>query len=357
MVRALTLVGPRQLEIREEPSATLGPGQARLRSLVSGISHGTELNLYRGTSPFRENEFDREQRLFRPRQDNDFRPHGIGYELVSEVVEVAPDVDATSVKVGDVVHTPGSHRDETVIDVAHALEAPLPLTVLPDADDRPERAVFLSLAGVALQAVHDAYVKLGDAVAVSGLGVIGLLTVQLARMNGARPVIALDPNPERRALALEFGAGAVVDPYGVEESVGLAVHEANHGKGVDTVIETSGTYTGLHAAIASVGIGGRVVSVGFYRGDAGNDLRLGEEWHHNRPTLVSSMGVWGCPHRDHPLWDRHRVAETAAALLLSDQLVTMPMLTRTVPFDDAPQAYADLDADPHSALKIALSYG
>jgi 2-desacetyl-2-hydroxyethyl bacteriochlorophyllide A dehydrogenase len=358
MVRALTLLGPRQLEIREEPSATLEPGQARLRSLVSGVSHGTELNLYRGTSPFAGNEFDHGRRLFRPRQDNGFRPHGIGYELVSEVVEVAPDVSV--IKPGDVVHTAGSHRDETVIDVDQVLNAPLPLTVLHHASsrapDRPERAVFLSLAGVALQAVHDAYVKLGDTVVVSGLGVIGLLTVQLVRMNGARSVIAIDPKQERRTLAQRFGATAVVDPRDVEESIGFAVHEANQGKGVDTVIETSGTYSGLHAAIASVGIGGRVVSVGFFRGDAGNDLRLGEEWHHNRPTLVSSMGVWGCPHHEHPLWDRHRVAETAAELLLSDQLVTEPMLTRTVPFDDAPQAYADLDADPRAALKIALSY-
>ncbi|WP_460515526.1 zinc-binding dehydrogenase [Flindersiella endophytica] len=353
MVRALTLVGPRQLEIREEPSAALGPGQARLRSLVSGISHGTELNLYRGTSPFADNEFDRDRRLFRPRQDDGFRPHGIGYELVSEVVEVASDVSA--LKPGDVVHTPGSHRDETVIDVAKVLDAPLPLTVL-RGSDRPERAVFLSLAGVALQAVHDSYVKLGDTVVVSGLGVIGLLAVQLVRMNGARSVIAIDPKQERRAMAQTFGATSVVDPRDVEESVGFAVHEANQGKGVDTVIETSGTYSGLHAAIASVGIGGRVVSVGFFRGDAGNDLRLGEEWHHNRPTLVSSMGVWGCPHREHPLWDRHRVAETAAELLLSDQLLTEPMLTRTIRFDDAPQAYADLDANPQAALKIALSY-
>lgn len=66
--------------------------------------------------------------------------------------------------------------------------------------------------------------------------------------------------------------------------------------------------------------------------------------------------MWGCPHRDHPLWDRHRIGETAAALLLSDHLVTEPMLTRTIPFEDAPQAYAELDADPQSALKIALSY-
>lgn len=353
MVKSLTLVGPRQLEITEEPSRALESGEARLRSLVSGISHGTELNLYRGTSPFDGQVFDRDYRLFRPRGEGASYPTGLGYEMVSEVVEVASDV--TALRPGDLVHTASSHRDEVVVNVERAIGAALPLTKLPRTD-HPERAVFLSLAGVALQAVHDAYVKLGDAVVVSGLGTIGQLAVQLVRGNGAGTVIGVDPSPDRRALATQYGADAVIDPYGVDESVGLAVREANGGRGVDTVLETSGSYLGLHNAIASVGIGGRVVSVGFFRGDVGSDLRLGEEWHHNRPTLVSSMGVWGCPHRDHPSWDRHRVATTAADLLIRDELRTDAMLTRTVPFETAPKVYAELDADPRSAVKIALSY-
>lgn len=352
MVKTLTLVSPRQLEIREESSGDLEPGEARLRSLVSGVSHGTELNIYRGTSPFDGQVFDRDHRLFRPRTEGASYPTGLGYEMVSEVIEVAPDV--TDVRPGDIVHTASSHRDEVVVNVERAIGAALPLTKLPDAD-RPERAVFLSLAGVALQAVHDAYVKLGDAVVVSGLGTIGQLTVQLVRANGAGTVIGVDPHASRRELALAHGADAVIDPYDVEESVGLSVREAS-GRGVDTVIETSGSYRGLHNAIASVGVGGRVVSVGFFRGDVGTDLRLGEEWHHNRPTLVSSMGVWGCPHREHPLWDRHRVAMTAAELLFSDKLRVDGLLTRTVPFETAPGVYAELDTNPRSALKVALSY-
>ena len=61
-------------------------------------------------------------------------------------------------------------------------------------------------------------------------------------------------------------------------------------------IETSGTTAGLHDAIAAAGLGGRVVTVGFYQGGA-PELRLGEEWHHNRLDMVSSMGAWGAPHR------------------------------------------------------------
>jgi 2-desacetyl-2-hydroxyethyl bacteriochlorophyllide A dehydrogenase len=342
------------LEIRtEEPQAELQPGQARLRSVVSGISHGTELNLYRGTSPFHDKDFDREARLFRPRAEGSEYPHGIGYELVSEVVEVAPDV--TDLRVGDLVHSPHNHRDELVVDVQRAMSAELPLSKLPPTD-KPERGVFLALAGVALNATHDAKVKLGDAVVVSGLGVIGQLIVQLARLNGATTVIGVDPVAARRELATTFGATATVDPTAVEESVGWSVHQANGGTGVDTAIETSGTYRGLHAAIASVGVGGRVVSVGFFRGAVGTDLALGEEWHHNRPELVSSMGVWGCPHRDHPRWTRPRISQTVADLVFGGQLRVDELLTERVPFADAPTAYTKLDDDPESTMKIALTY-
>lgn len=132
------------------------------------------------------------------------------------------------------------------------------------------------------------------------------------------------------------------------------VKEANGGRGVDTAIETSGTASGLHAAIASVTVGGRVVSVGFYQGDAVG-LRLGEEWHHNRPTMVSSMGVWGCPHRDHPAWDRQRLTDTVVDLVCGGGLETTPLISRIVPFDDAVTAYRLID-ERRDLLRIGLAY-
>ena len=58
MPRTLVLAGPRQLELSDHPSRALGPGEVRLRSRLSGISHGTELSLYRGTSAFADKVFD-----------------------------------------------------------------------------------------------------------------------------------------------------------------------------------------------------------------------------------------------------------------------------------------------------------
>jgi 2-desacetyl-2-hydroxyethyl bacteriochlorophyllide A dehydrogenase len=345
----LVLTAPRTLEFVETDHRALREGEVRLRTLISGISHGTELNLYRGTAPFASRSFDPQLRVFVPSEESR-GPAKLGYDLVGEVVEVGPGVD--DMAIGDVLHTGQPHQEEPVVSLDQTTDF-YPPCRFPRA--HVEKGLFVSLASVALVAVHDARIKVGDAVVVSGAGVIGQLVAQLARLNGADPVVVVEPHAQRRELALQLGAAEALDPSAGDQPVGYQVRRALGDRGADVAIETSGTYPGLHGAIASVGVGGTVVSAGYYQGGAA-DLRLGEEWHHNRPTLVSSMGVWGCPHRDHPLWDRVRIAHTVVDLICSERLVVEPLLTDRVPFRQAPKAYERLDNDPSSALKIALTY-
>jgi len=352
--RALVLKGSHELQLVEHPPAPLLVGEARLRARLSGISHGTELSLYRGTSAFADRVFDRGLRAF-------VTPHAgtasaypvtLGYEMVSEVVEVAPDV--TAIKVGDLVHTGTPHQEETVLDVAESLSATYPLVVLPSVE-RLERALFISLSAVALQAVHDAEIKLGDAVSVHGLGAIGLMTIQMCLLEGIQNVYGIDPDPRRRALATKLGATDVLDPD-VEESVGLQIRDRNHGRGVDVAIDVSGSDRGLQGALSAAGLSATVVAAGFYQGGAAN-LRLGEEFHHNRLSLIASIGGWGTPNRHAPQWNRRRVLDVATQLLYTDRVSVEGLLTRTFPFDHALEAYAWLDEHPQEAVKVALDYG
>ena len=202
MPRALVLDGPASCACRSRRHPRCSRVEARLRARLSGISHGTELNLYRGTSAFMDKVFDRGLRAFvtPPAGSAAAYPVTLGYEMVSEVVEVAPDV--TAIKVGDLVHTGTPHQEETVLDVAASLAATYPLVVLPT-DERLERALFISLSAVALQAVHDAEIKLGDSVSVHGMGAIGLMAIQMCLLEGIQNVFAIDPDPRRRALAVE----------------------------------------------------------------------------------------------------------------------------------------------------------
>jgi 2-desacetyl-2-hydroxyethyl bacteriochlorophyllide A dehydrogenase len=354
MPRALVLHGVEDLQLVEQPSAPLQAGQARLRSRLSGISHGTELSLYRGTSAFTDRVFDRGLRAFvrPPAGTASAYPVTLGYEMVGEVVEVAPDV--TAVRVGDLVHTGTPHQEETVLDVAASLQATYPLVVLPTAE-RLERALFISLSAVALQAVHDAEVKLGDAVSVHGLGAIGLMAIQMCQLEGIQNVYAVDPDPRRRALAVKFGATDVLDPT-AEEPIGLQIRNRNHGRGVDVAIDVSGSDRGLQGALGAAGLGATVVAAGFYQGGAAN-LRLGEEFHHNRLSLIASIGGWGTPNRHAPQWDRRRVLDVATQLLYTDRVSVEGLLTRTFPFARAAEAYAWLDEHPQDAVKVALDYG
>ncbi|MGH3788366.1 MAG: zinc-binding dehydrogenase [Pseudonocardiaceae bacterium] len=352
-MRTLVLDGPRQLQLSEQPSRPLQPGEVRLRARLSGISHGTELSLYRGTSAFADKVFDRGARAFvaPPAGSASAYPVTLGYEMVSEVVEVGSEI--SGIKVGDLVHTGTPHQEETVLEVAASLQATYPLVVLPTTE-RLERALFISLAAVALQAAHDAEIKLGDAVSVHGLGVIGLLAIQMCRLEGIQNVIGVDPNPHRRELAAGLGATHVLDPANAR--LGLRVRELNEGRGVDVAIEVSGSDQGLQGALAAAGLGGTVVAAGFYQGGAAN-LRLGEEFHHNRLSLIASVGAWGAPHRHAPLWDRRRVMDVATRLLYTDRVSIEGMLERRFRFDDAPAAYRWLDEHPQGAVKVALVYG
>jgi threonine dehydrogenase-like Zn-dependent dehydrogenase len=438
--RALRLVAPRVLALVPAPPLAPAAGEVRLRAVCSAISHGTELHLVRGTSPFAGRSFDADLRRFLPGPGAPVPPDGavgapvppdgavgatvpadgavgatvppdgppdgptgaavppirdatpddvrtallaadglpgaeLGYELVGEVVATGPGVD---VALGTLVHAPVGHAEEVTVPLGPELAIGYPAQPLP-AGMPAETGTFVSLTAVALLAVHDARIDLGDEVVVSGLGTIGLLAVQLARASGARTVLGVDPIPARRELARRLGADEVLDP-GVDPAPGVPGVPGDAGDpadphwpeelasrikrltgrsgaaaGVDVVVETSGAPAALHQAIASVRVTGTVVSVGFVQGGAGA-LRLGEEWHHNRPQLVSSMGVWGCPHRAHPRWDRRRIAATALRLLADGVVDPAPLLGPQVPFERAAEAYALVERDPGAAAKVLLTY-
>jgi 2-desacetyl-2-hydroxyethyl bacteriochlorophyllide A dehydrogenase len=345
----LQLKAPREIALVPYDDPPLRPGEVRARAIVSGISHGTEMNLFTGDNPFVEQEFDRELRLFVPRLEAVAGSIELGYEWIGEVIEIAPGV--SRFKVGDLVHLPFRHRQSHTFqeddETAFGRVTPLP-------DGFPaEQGIFLALSGVALQAIHDAHIKLGDHVGVFGLGVIGLLAVQMAVLNGATWVAAVDPIASRRDLALSFGADAAYDPG--EEDVAHVIKANTPYHGADTAIEFSGNYNALNDAIRVVRMGGTVVAGGFYRG-GGTSLTLGAEWHHNRVTLLSSMGVWGCPHRDHPTWNRERVHQAATELLASGKLSIEGLVTHRVPFEKASAAYRLIESPAEEAIKVVLTY-
>jgi Zn-dependent alcohol dehydrogenase len=129
-----------------------------------------------------------------------------------------------------------------------------------DPEIAPEVAALFGcavLTGVGA-VINTAAVRPGESVAVYGLGGVGLSSVLGALAAGAQPVIAVDPIADKRALALDLGAAAAVDPRDAAD----VIKRLTGGAGADVTIETAGKAAVLAAAYAATRRGGRTVTVG-----------------------------------------------------------------------------------------------
>jgi 2-desacetyl-2-hydroxyethyl bacteriochlorophyllide A dehydrogenase len=342
MNRVLTLVQPRQLEWRDEALPLLEATQVRVKTLFSGISSGTELTQYRGTNPLLGKRFDPQTRLFvEDREAPGYPLIGWGYEQSGEVTEIGSSV--RGVRVGQRVWGSWGHRRFATLEAS--VVAP---RILPE-DLEPRLGVFGRIGAIALNVVHDANIRLGDWVAVFGLGVVGLLAVQFARISGAR-VIAVDTNETRLELARGCGAAHVVNPLRGDAARRIKTI-TDHG--ADVCLECSGAYPALHDAVRAVRYNAAVVAAGFYQGEA-SALRLGEEFHHNRVQLICSQTSGVNPALQHR-WDRLRLEQTVMRLAAERHLELTPLVTHELPAEDAARGFALLDEGVRDVVQIVLN--
>jgi 2-desacetyl-2-hydroxyethyl bacteriochlorophyllide A dehydrogenase len=333
----VTITAPRAVTLVEGPVPVPGAGQVLIRTAYTGVSAGTEMNVYRGVAPQWTQHQDPESGLFLEDEPEWSYPLVYGYANVGVVEEGAAGVSA-----GDLVFTYKPHCRFVVADTADVVPLP-PLT-------DPRRGVFLANLNTALTGVLDARPSLGSVVVVSGLGVIGLLVTQLLRRAGVRLLIGVDPVEGRRQLALDAGADAVHDPA---EPVAELVRERTGGRGADVVIEVSGAPPALAAAIRIVGFNGLVVAMSWYGGSF-DGVRLSGEFHHNRVRIHSAQV--GAVNPDlGPLWSVERRMALATELL--EELPLERYITHEFRPDDAPQAYAMLDGLSEPALQCVFDFG
>ena len=345
MPREIVAIGKGKVVIREYEERMPGPGEVCIRSELSAEKHGTALTFYKGLSPFEEKSWDEELKLFVPkkkeRKENSRVMH-LGNMTVGTIVKVGKKV--TTFKVNDRVYGYLPFRETHIVEEDKVHPVPSGL--------RDEQVVCIDPAVVALMSVREGHISLGDKVAVFGLGAIGLLAVQMARLSGASFVVGVDPISARRKLAEECGADLTIDP--VTSDAGLRIKLATERKGVDVAIEASGSYKALQQAIRGTRYGGTIVPVSFYHGEA-KDLNLGEEWHFNRQVMVSGARVESEPYRDYPRWDRERVYRTVIELFQRGNL-KIDGLLQVVDFDDVPQAYGEIDKHPEKWIKLGVRY-
>jgi 2-desacetyl-2-hydroxyethyl bacteriochlorophyllide A dehydrogenase len=336
---------PGEVTLADEDVRPVGPSEVRVRTLYSGISAGTELTAYRGSNPYLAKRWAPERRLFIEDDVSfDYPIDGWGYEEVGRVVEVADGV--STLHPGDVVWGTWGHRSDAVLASDYAARRVLAKGT------EPIVGVFAQIGAIALNAVLDADIHVGETVAIFGQGVPGLIAGQLARLNGAT-VIATDAIPLRRELAGRLGAAHVFAPEA--GSAAERIKEVTEGRGADATIEITGSYRALHEAIRATAYNSTVVASGFYQGE-GAGLSLGEEFHHNRVRIVCSQISGVSPRLGHR-WDELRLQRTVMSLAAEGRLELSPLVSHVIPAARAAEAFRLLDHRPQDTVQVVLEFG
>jgi predicted dehydrogenase/threonine dehydrogenase-like Zn-dependent dehydrogenase len=220
-------------------------------------------------------------------------------------------------------------------------------------------AAFTTLGAIAMQGVRRASPALGERVVVVGLGLLGLLTVQILGAAGC-VVVGVEPDAGRRELAVKLGAEQVWAP----DDAAKQVREWASGIGVDTAIVTAASASSaiVNDAIAMVRRKGRVVPVG----DVGLELDRGALYPREADVLIStSYGpgrydpIYEEGGVDYPIsyvrWTENRNMQEFLRLLASRQVTVEPLVALELPVERAPEAYDALRLQP-PPLAAVLRY-
>lgn len=279
------------------------------------------------------------------------QPLALGYCNVGRVIELGAQI--TGFSIGDRVVSNGKHAE--IVAVPKNLCAKIPDGV------SDEAAAFTVVAAIGLQGIRLADPKLGECVVVLGLGLIGLLTVQMLRAQGCR-VLGIDLDPARLELAQKFGA-EVANPNTGDDILARAT-SFSRGVGVDAVIITASTKSNepVSQAAKMCRKRGRIVLVGV----VGLDLSRADFYEKELTFQVSCSygpGRYDPSYEeaghDYPIgfvrWTEQRNFEAVLDLMASRTLDVIPLISHCFPIAKADEAFGLLTSDEPS-LGILLSY-
>lgn len=353
--------------VETAPSPKISPGHVLINTNVSLISAGTERMLVDfGKATYLQKARQQPEKVkmvlekiqadglittLEAVQSKLSQPLPLGYCNVGTVIEVGSGV--SGVKLGDRVVSNGPHAD--VVKISNNLCARIPDNV----DD--EAASFTVVGSIGLQGIRLANPSLGESFVVTGVGLIGLLTVQLLIAHGCK-VLAIDYDDKKLKLARSFGAD-ICNPSNGEDPVAAGMNFSN-GRGIDGVIITATTKSNdpvIHAA-RMCRKRGRIVMVGV----TGLELNRSDFYEKELSFQVScSYGPgrydesYEDEGHDYPFgfvrWTEQRNFEAVLDMMSAGKIDIRPLISDRFSFDDAPDAY-QLLSETKSALGILLQY-
>lgn len=315
-------------EVALEPSPVpeAGSDQLLIRTRTTLISPGTERAFFLGL----------------PNTPQQY-PNYPGYSNIGEVVAVGAAVSGWTV--GQRVANTAGHAAYVAVPAATCVPVPEGL-----ADDA---AVFFNLAAIAMQGVRKARIELGEPVAVIGAGLIGLLAMQLAKVNGGLPAISIDTDERRLAFAQAVQADATIQ---VDDQLNTAVARLADAEGAAVVIEATGHPEAIVTAFALARPGGRVILLGSTRGET-EQVNFYRDVHKKGLTVIGAHNSARPVVESHPGWwiaqDDQRIV---LKLLELGRVNVAPLITHRFSSREAAQAYERLKAWDTSTLGMVLNW-
>ncbi len=310
-------------------------GYVRVRMTYTAVSAGTERANLIG-----------EKNISGKREDcNDRFPRKLGYCGVGVVDAVGDRV--RKVSVGDrVIVYFGKHTLYNVVPETNVIP------IVPgDVEDLD--ASLMVIAGFPAEGVRKTRLEYGESCMVVGLGILGQIAVALAKIAGAVPVIAADPNPERRELAIRMGADFAIDP--TKEDTVDTVRGMTDGKGVNVVVEASGNSAALRSALRCCSPMARVSLLGCTRTPDVYDLYHDVHYPgvsligaHNfaRPKVESMPGNWTAADDFHAM----------LKLIHYGRLNLRPLISEIHSPNEAPKVYERLAFDRNFPIGVLFDW-
>ncbi|MCZ1265024.1 zinc-dependent alcohol dehydrogenase [Paenibacillus tundrae] len=317
--RKIMFARPLQVETVEEDFIlpALGEKEVLVKLIYSLISPGTELAMLSGKEEWAK------------------LPVCPGYASVSEVIEVGEGV--RHVQPGDAVFHYGQHAEYQVVSTDHVfIKVPehLDLKWVP----------FTRMATVAFTSVRVSNIELGDVVGVTGLGLVGNLAAQLARLQGAT-VIGVDLSPERIRTAQTCGVDYTL--HGGEDKVKEKIHAITNGAGVSTHIEATGVPSVGVQSLEWIGKLGEIIFLGSPRGEYNTDVTdILNYCHLYGRGCITFKGAheWRFPVEPNEFVKHSLVRNSNIVfeLMLKNKLHIEPLISHVMKPDQAQEAYEGL---------------
>ena len=273
-------------------------------------------------------------------------PRNPGYAACGKVIDAG--TGELPAKTGDRVFVGGNHATHALATREWGLHSVFPAPEGVSA----EEVTFAALGAVAMHGVRRVKVELGEATCVFGLGLVGQLALQIARLWGAHPLIAVEPNPFRREIALAHGADCALDP-GSPDLV-EKIKEVTGG-GADVLLETSGTTHTILPMLAAARYGARISVTGGVHGTVEMDFYT--EFQRKELAIFGARRVDRRP-EGNPFdrWVPSREKTEFLKLVAEKRIDASALVTHRVHYTKAPEIYAQLLARAGDILGVLFTY-